>query len=186
MRRYTRRIAAPLSVIHWVGLFWVYSSAILVVMLYQAAVSNDVAGCLILTPRLALTLAIGVGLCGTERWSWAAGTVAAGLISAEAALLASAAGAAILTQPAWYLPWQPLFLGLDLALTRRLAFWAPAVALLYGILAVLLWREREECDVASRGAFHALGREGILAGGALAGLDLLLLWRWVQLHEIGA
>lgn len=177
--RYTRKLTARLSAIHWLGLFWVYSGAGWLLALYLAAESGNFINCLLLTPPLALTLAVGIGLCAGEVWAWSAAMVISVLGAAQAALAAGMAAYSLFTLPSSYLPWLPAFFARTGEDAGRLALTA---ALVCGVLLVqiyILRRSYAECSTEEGALFGQLARFGLLPAGLMSACTLALLWQWL-------
>lgn len=162
----------------WVGLLWVYGAAWFVFAAVQANNLGWPAGIAAALLRLAATLAIGVGLCATERWAWGPAVSLSGFYTVLAAALAVRATAFVAAPPPGTLSWMPVFLGLNLAGCGRAAFYAWGAALLSLGTLVVLWRTQPQFDIPFRRAYSVMVRFGLAPALLVIALDAYLLWGW--------
>ncbi len=174
LRRYTLTLAS------WVGLAWVYSAALWLTAVVWAAYQGWLPGVGVLTLRFAASLAVGVGLCATERRAWAAAVGVSTLHLALALALGAAAIGRLTTLSPTTLSWMTVFFGLTPELVYRVAYACVLLAVIATASLVVLWRAQHEFDVPDRRPFSILVREGAFAAVMVIAVDAMLvgvLWR---------
>ena len=161
---------APLRIgswIHWLGLAWVYSAAFWLLAVFTVPWPIDALpaamGSMLL--RMVATLAIGIGLCATERWGWASTVCIAGPYAVFTTALAGTGSWRLMTLPRTTLSWTPVFWGATASLTGFVVVWSWIAAAVSWAVLSLLWQAREHFDVPARRPFTTLARQG--AGPAM-------------------
>ena len=162
----------------WIGLLYVYSGLIWLWALWSAIRADAGGPAFVLGLRLAVTVAVGVGVCATERWGWAAMCCHLAIHAVGALLIAVVSGWALATRPPNILSWQPVLYGLVSADTLRLLTGSVAVVLAAGAALRVLWPAQTHFDVPYRRPYSVLLQFGFTPSILLAALDLLLLYGW--------
>jgi len=162
----------------WLGVCWIYSAVFWLWAVHGAYLAGWGEGLVANLVRLALTLALGIGLCATERWAWAGVVSVAFVYGALATLVAVAASWTLATPSPTTLSWMPVFFGLNTAECRRVCTAAWATAALSALVLWLLWSAQEHCDIPHRRPFRALLRFGWGPAVGLMAADGYLIYDW--------
>ena len=168
--------------INWLGLVWVWSGGLWLLGLLLMAAMGQPGGVLAFAVRLAVSLAVGVGLCALERWAWAAVVCVSAFYTAISASVAVAAGSTLVTLPSGTLSWMPVFLGMNVDRCLFVASAAVVVAVLSGWSLHLLWRDQAEFGVPYRRPFTVLLHDGAWQALPVALADAYLLYGWWRLQ----
>ena len=160
----------------WLGLGWVYSGVFWLLCLFGTADSGGLHVVVAVAVRLAGTLALGIGVCATERWAWAAVVSLSGFHAAAATALATLGGAALLTAPPTTPSWKPLFLGYTLQGARGVVVAALCAAAVAAVNIGVLWPAQTQFDVPHRRSFTVLAREGMWGCIPVLLADLFLVY----------
>ena len=160
----------------WLGLGWVYSGVFWLLCLFATAGWSDRGVAAAVAVRLAGTLALGIGVCATERWAWAGVVCLSGFHFAAAMVLAALTGTALLTAPPTTLSWVPFFLGYTVEGCRRVLLSAGVAAGVAALNIGILWGAQAQFDVPHRRPFTVLVRDGLWACIAVLAADLYLLY----------
>lgn len=173
--------AGMLPAVSWIGLLWVYSGVFWIALLLRAGTPGSGG---VIALRLALTLALGIGLCALDRWAWAGAVCLTSIYTLVCGAAAGAAGWTLLSLPAGTLSWKPVLWGLNAAACGRIAGASAAVALLSGGLCLALLRAAPEFDVPAGRVFSVLNGRGFWMALAILALDgFLLLQGYGMMHE---
>lgn len=160
------------------GLAWVYSGALWLLLLALLAQGGYFLAAGGVCLRLVATLAVGVGLCGTERWAWAMAVCMAAFYLALGLAVGTGAAQALVLLPPGTLSWKPVFLGLNTDDTVRLLVGAGLAALVSGTNLALLWRTQAHFDIPHRRSFTVLLRDGLWPALLVILVDLYLFFGW--------
>lgn len=158
------------------GLAWVYSGALWLLMLPAAAWPL---GTMSMVLRLAATLAVGVGLCAMERWAWAWATSLATVYAGLGLGLGAGISWALAVDASRALSWEPVFFTMNTAACARLApfCWAGAVAGAANLW--LLWRNQAQFEIPHRRPFSCLVRFGLGPSMLVLAVDASLALGWL-------
>jgi hypothetical protein len=160
----------------WLGLFWVYSSALWVFGVLSLTSSGSLLAAGILLAQMLGQLGIGIGLCACERWAWAPAFCLCLFYSVAAAIAAIWLFAVLASLPPGTLSWTPILLGMNSGACFRAALGACGILLVSVPNAVILWRLQEQFDVPERRPFSTLVRLGLAPMLALLGVHAYLLY----------
>lgn len=164
--------------VHWIGMAGVYLGTLTLLALLTTGGGFAVPALAALVLRAAAAVALGIGICGLERWAWAVAVCLSALHLGVDGLLALIAGWRCMTLPSSVLSWQPVFHGLTADNCGGVAIVAGVGAVLAALVLYSLWTAREQFDVPYRRAFTVLSREGMLPTLAVASVDLYLVLGW--------
>lgn len=162
----------------WIGLIYVYSGLVWLWALWSAIRGEAGGPAFVLGLRLAATVGVGIGVCATERWGWAAMCCHLAIHAVGSLLIAIASGWALATRPPNILSWQPVLYGLVSADTLRLFLASVLVAVAAAGALRILWFSQAHFDIPYRRPFSMLLQFGFTPSILLAALDLLLLYGW--------
>ncbi|MCC2671802.1 MAG: hypothetical protein K0Q72_4273 [Armatimonadetes bacterium] len=173
-----RRPGSPISPAGWLGLAWVYSGAFWLWLTWAGG--NAGAGELIVLAflRAAATVAVGVAICGTEKWGWATGLVLSSFHAFAGWGVLALGLWALSARPAGSLSWQPVLLGMTSAETTRLVSAAGLVAAASTAGMALLWREQAQFDVVRGRAYGSVVQNGLAPALLVILVDYLLWIGW--------
>ncbi|MGV3722342.1 MAG: hypothetical protein ACO1SX_15655 [Actinomycetota bacterium] len=177
MPRFTS--SSQITPTNWLGLAWVYSAVLWMAPIWIGWSGGNGELAVLAVLRMLATVALGVGICGNERWGWAAALALAGAYVVLSASLLAVIGAALASRPEGALSWQPVLWGLTAGHSGQLAGMAGLVTAISGVAAALLWRARSGFDVPPRQFYGAIVRFGLGPALCILALDggMLLTWR---------
>jgi hypothetical protein len=169
MPRYTS--SSQITPSNWLGLAWVYSAVLWIVPIWIGWSGENGELAVLAVLRMLATVALGVGICGNERWGWAAALALAGAYIVLSVSLLAVIGAALGSRPDGALSWQPVLWGLTAAHSSQLAALAGLVTAVSGVAVGLLWRARSGFDVPPRQVYGAIVRFGLGPAICILALD---------------
>ena len=177
-----RRPGTRISFTGWLGLAWVYSGTLWLWGTWAGWYAGAGELALLAFVRAVATVAVGVALCGSERWGW---SVALSLCAMHTVLgigVLTACLWALTARPAGVLSWQAVLWGLTSGESVRLAVAAGVAAAVSIGSAVLLWRDQATFDVPRGRAYGTLVRAGLLPSLLVVLADSLLWVGWSLPH----
>lgn len=170
--------SSQLTPSNWLGLVWVYSALLWLVPIWIGLSTGNLEFAGLAVVRLFATVALGIGVCGDERWGWASAVA----LSVAYLLLGSALGilmiGALASRPEGALSWQPVIWGLLADACMRLAMAAVVVAGAAAGAIWLLWRSQSGFDVPRRQVYGTIVRFGLGPALGILMLDAALLLAW--------
>lgn len=178
MRRFGSGIVlAPAA---WLGLVWVYSGALWLVAVWLGWINGHGELALLAFFRSMATVAIGVAICGTERWGWAVAVTLSAIYILFGAGLAALVGTALSQRPPGFLSWQPVLWGLTSAQCVRLLQAAAAITVAGLATVIALWRARSHFDVPTGRLYGTIVSFGLVPTLVVLLLDGLLILGWTR------
>jgi len=163
---------------NWLGLAWVYSALLWLVPVWIGVSAGNLELAGLALVRLLATVAMGIGVCGDERWGWASALA----LSFAYLLLGSTLGilmvGALSSRPEGALSWQPVIWGLLAEECLRLTVAAFMIAGAAAGAIWLLWRSQSRFDVPGRQVYGTIVRSGLGPALGILMLDAALLLTW--------
>lgn len=170
---------SQISPTNWLGLAGVYSAAFWAIPVWLGWSGGNGEAAALAFLRMLATVALGVGICGNERWAWATAMALAGAYIVLGVSLCLLIAAALASRPEGALSWQPVLWGLTAASCQLLAALLGLASLISGATGWLLWRAQSGFDVPNRQVYGSIVRFGLGPALTVMALDggLLLMWR---------
>jgi hypothetical protein len=177
-----RRSGIRISLTGWLGLAWVYSGALWLWGTWAGWNAGAGELAVLAFVRAAATVAVGVAVCGTEKWGWATGLLLSAIHAALGWGVLAFCVWTLATRPPGTLSWQPALWGLNSAQAIRLALCSGVVAAASTGGTLMLWRDQAAFDVPRGRAYGAIVGNGLAPAILVALVDSLLWFGWSRPH----